>query len=70
MTGRPHTHTQYSYWVCVKNKGETTAREVSEMLMVSRETALKHLRQCVDAGYLKSEFIGREYIYTVRKEIR
>ena len=64
---RPDTYTGYQYYLCIKDTGDATAREVSEMFGVSRETALKHLKKCVNAGRLKKNKIGAEYIFSIKE---
>ena len=65
---RPVTYTEDQYYLCIKDTGDATAREVSEMFGVSRETALKHLKICVDNGRLKNNKIGAEYIFSIKED--
>ena len=65
---RPVIYTEYQYYLCIKDTGDAIAREVSEMFGVSRETALKHLKRCVDTGRLKKNKIGAEYIFSIKEE--
>lgn len=63
-TGRPTIYTGRNYWYCVKNTKRATARTVADILGVTRETALIHLKECADAGKLTKEMKGTEYIFS------